>query len=84
MEAVCGAMELFQGLTYEVVGENTVDAYTTYRVYAQFEPGSGVDMTALYGNAGAPVDHDYGYLLPTSVGRRLWWKHQPWILLVLP
>ena len=44
----------FQGLTYEVIGENTVDANTTYRVYAQFEPGSGVDMTALYGNAGAP------------------------------
>jgi hypothetical protein len=44
----------FQGLTYEVVGENTVEGNTTYRVYAQFEPGAAVDMTALYGNAAAP------------------------------
>lgn len=45
---------VFQGLVYELVGENTVDGDATYRVYAQFEPGAAVDMTALYGNATAP------------------------------
>ena len=45
---------IFQGLTYEVVGENTIENNTTYRVYAQFEPGAAVDMTALYGNSSAP------------------------------
>ena len=44
----------FQGLTYEVVGENTVEGNTTYRVYAQFETSADVDMTALFGNADYP------------------------------
>ena len=44
----------FQGLTYEVVGENTVGDSTTYRVYAQFDPNADVDMTALFGNAQYP------------------------------
>ena len=44
----------FQGLTYEVVGENTVEGNTTYRVYAQFDTSAVVDMTALFGNADYP------------------------------
>ena len=44
----------FQGLTYEVVGENTVEGNTTYRVYAQFDTNAEVDMTALFGNADYP------------------------------
>ena len=45
---------VFQGLIYELVGENTIEGEATYRVYAQFEPGAAVDMTALYGDASAP------------------------------
>jgi hypothetical protein len=44
----------FQGLTYEVFGENTVEGNTTYRVYAQFETSADVDMTALFGNVDYP------------------------------
>ncbi len=44
----------FQGLTYEVVGDSTVEAYTTYRVYAQFDPEADIDMTSLFGNAEFP------------------------------
>ena len=44
----------FQGLAYEVVGENTVEGNTTYRVYAQFDTSAVVDMTALFGNADYP------------------------------
>ena len=46
--------DVFQGLTYELVGESTVDGDATYRVYAQFAPEATVDMTALYGDATAP------------------------------
>ncbi|MDA0913292.1 MAG: hypothetical protein O2818_01815 [Bacteroidetes bacterium] len=45
---------VFQGLTWELVAENTIEGDNTYRVYAQFEPGAAVDMTALYGDATAP------------------------------
>lgn len=44
----------FQGLVYELVGENTIENESTYRVYAQFEPGAPVDMTALFGNSVHP------------------------------
>ncbi len=46
--------DVFQGMTYELVGENTVEGESTYRVYAQFAPEATVDMTALYGDATAP------------------------------
>ena len=44
----------FQGLTYEVVGDSTVEGYSTYRVYAQFDPDANIDMTSLFGNAEFP------------------------------
>ena len=46
--------DTFQGLVYEVVGENTIDAATTYRVYAQFDTDAAVDMTSLFGNSQDP------------------------------
>jgi hypothetical protein len=42
--------DTFQGLVYEVVDENTIESATTYRVYAQFNMNSAVDMTSLFGN----------------------------------
>ncbi len=44
----------FLGLTYEVVGENTIGESNTYRVYAQFDTAADVDMTALFGDADYP------------------------------
>ena len=44
----------FLGLTYEVVGDSTVEGNSTYRVYAQFDTNADVDMTALFGNAQFP------------------------------
>ena len=46
--------ETFQGLVYEVMEENTIDASTTYRVYAQFDTDAAVDMTSLFGNSEDP------------------------------
>ena len=44
----------FQGLVYELVGENTIDEAATYRVYAQFDTDAAVDMTSLFGNSEDP------------------------------
>ena len=46
--------DTFQGLIYELVEENTIEASTTYRVYAQFDTDAAVDMTSLFGNAEDP------------------------------
>ena len=44
----------FLGLSYELVGENTVETDATYRLYANFNPMASVDMTSLFGNSESP------------------------------
>jgi hypothetical protein len=44
----------FLGLSYELVGENTIGSNATYRLYANFNPDAAVDMTSLFGNSQNP------------------------------
>ena len=44
----------FLGLSYEIVGENTIGSDVTYRLSANFDPSAEVDMTSLFGNADYP------------------------------
>ena len=46
--------EIFLGITYEVVGDSTIGTDATYRLYANFAPDAGVDMTSLFGNSENP------------------------------
>ena len=46
--------ETFLGLSYELIGENTIETDATYRLYANFNPEASVDMTSLFGNSENP------------------------------
>ncbi|MDG2208633.1 MAG: hypothetical protein P8K81_01455, partial [Flavobacteriales bacterium] len=46
--------QTFLGMSYEVVGENTIGTDVTYRLYANFNPEAVVDMTSLFGNSDNP------------------------------